>query len=392
MLTSPLLEASRAWEETKGDVERQQLIAAASKLINELENPAEKLARIGWGDPSRTAALQAAFELGLLQKLSEEPKKSGELAEGTGADPLLVGRILKHLAAYSLVKETGADQYAATPFTYATSDPTLRGGLIYSFDGMIPTFHHLPSFLAKTDYKVPSDNGDGPVQHALKTDKPFFAILQKNIRLGSAFNDFMTGYGKARPSWVDYYPVQERLITGSPQDTPLLVDVGGGLGRDISHFNATFSDVAGALILQDTPSVVTQARSATPPLPSAITAIAHDFFTPQPASAQNARAYYLHLVLHDWDDASCRTILGHIRDAMKPGHSKLLVNENVLEDVGAPWQQTSLDWTMMAMLVNRERTKSQWTVLFESVGLKIAGVWTKDENSESIIEVVLEED
>ncbi|KAF9694600.1 hypothetical protein EKO04_007290 [Ascochyta lentis] len=391
-LTFPLLKSAQAWEETKGDVERQQLIAAASKLISDLENPAEKLARIGWGEPSRTAALQAAFELGLLQKLSEEPKTSSDLAEGTGADPLLVGRILKHLVAYYFIKETGADQYAATPFTYATSDPTIRGGLIYSFDGMIPTFHHLSSFLAKTNYKVPSDNSNGPVQHALKTDKPFFAILQEDARLGSAFNDFMTGYGKARPSWVDYYPVQERLVAGSSQDTPLLVDVGGGLGRDISHFNATFPDAAGNLILQDTSSVVTQAHSSTPPLASAITAIAHDFFTPQPASAHHARTYYLHLVLHDWDDASSCKILSHIRDAMKPGYSKLLINENMLEDVGAPWQQTSLDWTMMAMLVNRERTKSQWSALFESVGLKIAGVWSKDVNSESIIEVVLADD
>lgn len=261
--------------------------------------------------------------------------------------------------------------------------------MIYSFDGMIPTFHHLASFLAKTNYKVPNDSANGPVQHALQTDKPFFAILQENARLGSAFNDFMTGYGKARPSWTDYYPVQERLLADASKDLPLLVDVGGGLGRDISHFHATFPESEGALILQDTTSVIAQAGSSVPALPPAVTATAHDFFTPQPDSAHHARAYYLHLVLHDWDDEHSRKILGHIRDAMKPGYSKLLINENVLEDVGAPWQQTSLDWTMMAMLVNRERTKSQWTELLESVGLRIEGVWRKDVSSESVIEAVL---
>jgi hypothetical protein len=253
---------------------------------------------------------------------------------------------------------------------------------------MIPTFHRLPSFLAKTNYQVPSDNVNGPVQHALQIDKPFFAILQENDRLGSAFNDFMTAYGKARPNWVEYYPVQERLLTGSESQTPLLVDVGGGLGHDMARFHTTFSDAKGALILQDTQSVIAQAESSTPALPSAITATAHDFFTPQPESARYARAYYLHLVLHDWDDDNSRKILGYIRDAMKPGYSKLLINENVLEDVGAPWQQTSLDWTMMAMLVNRERTKSQWTALLESVGLRIEGIWRKDISSESVIEAV----
>lgn len=92
-LTTPLAEAAQAWEEKHGDAERQQLITAASKLIEDLENPAEKLARIGWGEPSRTAALQTAFELGLFGKLGDEPKSSRVLAEDTGANPLLVGTL-----------------------------------------------------------------------------------------------------------------------------------------------------------------------------------------------------------------------------------------------------------------------------------------------------------
>ncbi|CAN9170527.1 unnamed protein product [Alternaria alternata] len=376
-LSSAVIEAAQAWEASKAELERQRLIAAATKLIEVLENPAEKLARIGWGEPSRTAALQTAFELGVFDKLTDEPQDSKVLAENTPADPLLVGI------------QTGIDSYVATPFTYATSDPTVRGGLIYSFKGMIPTFHHLPSFLAKTSYQVPNDNANGPVQHALQTKQPFFAILQDDNRLGSAFNDFMTGYGTARPSWVDYYPVHERLLNRSNDTGPLLVDVGGGLGRDISHFHSVFPEARGTLILQDTPSVIAQTQRSTPPLPAGINAMAHDFFTPQPESAQQAQAYYLHLVLHDWDDDSCRKILGHVRDAMKPGYSKLLINENVMEDFAAPWQQTSLDWTMMAMLVNRERTRGQWAALLESVGMKIEGIWRKDVSSESVIEAVV---
>ncbi|CAN9416678.1 unnamed protein product [Alternaria alternata] len=374
ILSSAVIEAAQAWEASKAELERQRLIAAATKLIEVLENPAEKLARIGWGEPSRTAALQTAFELGVFDKLTDEPQDSKVLAENTPADPLLVGRTMKHLAAYSIVSQTGIDSYVATPFTYATSDPTVRGGLIYSFEGMIPTFHHLPSFLAKTSYQVPNDNANGPVQHALQTKQPFFAILQDDSRLGSAFNDFMTGYGTARPSWVDYYPVHERLLNRS-NDTGPLLRVPRGQGH-LDPGRHTFS-------------VIAQTQRSTPPLPAGINAMAHDFFTPQPESAQQAQAYYLHLVLHDWDDDSCRKILGHVRDAMKPGYSKLLINENVMEDFAAPWQQTSLDWTMMAMLVNRERTRGQWAALLESVGMKIEGIWRKDVSSESVIEAVV---
>lgn len=38
-----------------------------------------------------------------------------------------------------------------------------------------------------------------------------------------------------------------------------------------------------------------------------------------------ARAYHLHSVLHDWDDASCLTSLRDIASAMEKGYSKLLI-------------------------------------------------------------------
>ncbi|KAF7554243.1 hypothetical protein G7Z17_g3064 [Cylindrodendrum hubeiense] len=327
------------------DEARKKVIAAASELILTLENPGEIMARIGWGEPTRTAALRTAFELGLLEKLGDKPLGSEILAAGTKADPTLVARTLKHLAANGLVKEVGKD------------------------------FDH------------------GPVQHGLKTDKPFFAILQSNPRLGSAFNNFMAGYAKARPRWVDIYPVEERLGTKTELSTnvgPLLVDVGGGLGHELSAFHASNgSNLPGQLVLQDLPSVIDQAKGSSD-LPTSIKAVAHDFFEPQPTEYRGARAYFMRLVLHDWPDAKCAVILSHLRDAMAKGHSKLLINEAVLQDTGAPWQQTSLDWTMMGMLVSRERTESQWGELLAQAGLKISGIWRKD--SESVIEAVLDSD
>jgi len=94
-LTSSLIAAAQAWQDTKADSDRRHFIAAANKLVEDLETPAETLARIGWGEPSRTAALQTAFELGVLEKLSDLPQTGQTLAEGTSADSALVGRIVK---------------------------------------------------------------------------------------------------------------------------------------------------------------------------------------------------------------------------------------------------------------------------------------------------------
>ena len=100
----------------------------------------------------------------------------------------------------------------------------------------------------------------------------------------------------------------------------------------------------------------------------------------------------MHSVLHDWPDADCRRILRHTVHAMKRGYSKLLVNENVVPDVGASWQITSLDWFMMGLAASAERTETEWRHLLESVGLKLVKIWTADSAAESLMEAVLDEE
>lgn len=73
------------------ELARQNLIASASALIQKLENPGEQMARIGWGEPSRTAALRTAYDLGLLAKIGQQPVASDELAVQVKAAPELVG-------------------------------------------------------------------------------------------------------------------------------------------------------------------------------------------------------------------------------------------------------------------------------------------------------------
>ena len=71
---------------------------------------------------------------------------------------------------------------------------------------------------------------------------------------------------------------------------------------------------------------------------------------------------------------------------MEKGSSKILINENVVPDVGAPWKMTSLDWFMMALAASSERTEAQWRNLLQSVGLKVVGIWTKGPGVQSLIE------
>jgi hypothetical protein len=81
--------------------------------------------------------------------------------------------------------------------------------------------------------------------------------------------------------WTKNYD-PSKLIDGAKLDesSPLVVDVGGNTGIDISHVLKARPDLpAGALVLQDLPEIIAKAKDL---LNSKITAMVQDFFTPQP--------------------------------------------------------------------------------------------------------------
>jgi hypothetical protein len=97
----------------------------------------------------------------------------------------------------------------------------------------------------------------------------------------------------------------------------------------------------------------------------------------------------MHSVLHDWPDETCLKILANITAAMKPGYSKLLINENVIPDTEAHWETTALDIMMLTLLSSRERTRENWEDLLTKGGLKINGIYSARNGAESLIECEL---
>ena len=84
----------------------------------------------------------------------------------------------------------------------------------------------------------------------------------------------------------------------------------------------------------------------------------------------------MHHIMHDWPDSRRIQILTQIKKAMKPGYSRLLINESVIPERGAEWEATYLDLYMMSMFGARERTVREWKVLIEEgAGMKVIGVW-----------------
>ena len=95
------------------------------------------------------------------------------------------------------------------------------------------------------------------------------------------------------------------------------------------------------------------------------------------------------MLIHEWPDEQCRIILKQTCAAMTKGYSMILINEMVMPlDKGDIFVLQS-DLSKMSVSAGMERTKDQWYKLLESVGLEVVKTWTKDVDSESLIEAML---
>ncbi|KAF7542596.1 hypothetical protein G7Z17_g11439 [Cylindrodendrum hubeiense] len=328
--------------DSNDDQARIKLAMKARSLWKSLETPRETMIRHLWAEPSVMCALTAGYDKGLWAYLAERE-----------------GRLLRHISSMGYLKEVGANTYELTNFTRSMSIPVIGAGYPCIAGACVNALGQFHEYANLKGWKDPTDVYDSPLQHGYKTKLNFFEHLHNNPPYGQQFHHHMGGYRQGRPSWMDagFFPVEERLIKGfkEAEDTTLLVDIGGSFGHDLTEFRTKFSDVPGRLILQDLPVVIEQIQK----LDDKIETMKYDFFTEQPIKA------------------------------MKPGYSKLLINENVIPETGAQWEATALDIMMLTLLASRERTRENWDSLLGKAGLKIVNVWTVANGVESLIECEL---
>ncbi|KAB5533539.1 S-adenosyl-L-methionine-dependent methyltransferase [Coniochaeta sp. 2T2.1] len=377
----------------KGDeVERLRVRAAARRLLARVESPHERAWGFCFEQPVVFAALQTCIDLGLWKAWTSNgggEKTIDQLVNFTtrpeDVEPELLRRFFRLLAAFNVVEEIGPDTFRPTPFSLAIGDEStkVRASLEAANNQYILAGHNLPRYLAKIGYKVPvevvNNNHSGSDPDGLN----FFGRLQASPKCYADFTGHMETWTLWKTPWTKLHD-PAKLVEGAKLDDgiPLVVDVGGNTGIDITHvLNAQPDLPAGALVLQDLPEMIAKAKAIVDPK---ITAMAHDFFTPQPV--KGARAYFMHAVLHDWPDEKATQLLQNTRDAMVKGYSKLFVYDIVLPPTGASISQTTMDVNMMSLLSASERTKSQWEKLLNGAGFRIVNFWPDPQEYEMLIE------
>jgi hypothetical protein len=117
-LTSRLQEQVSTYKE--GDEQsRQKLLATSSALLRAIETPSERIARMCYADNFLFIATRVLIELDVFRVVAKAkgPTKVTDLAKETGADELLLARLLKHVCTQGFVEEVGADEYVGSGIT-----------------------------------------------------------------------------------------------------------------------------------------------------------------------------------------------------------------------------------------------------------------------------------
>ena len=370
--------------------QRLSLLQSARALVNELEKPHERVMRMCYHEGAVFMATKVLVDLGVFKILTQttEPITAVKLAQDTGADRTLVERLLKHIATEFFVHESGPDTYTANDITRCIASSGAQGAIEDTFQ-LVRVVDASPDFLRETNYANPTDKDKSAWKYAYKTDQHFFEYVNSpgRERKLEALRNHMQ-FKTVGLKWYEVPGIMEAVFgddAKAGKDDVLIIDVGGSSGHDLIGFHKAHPSMPGRLILQDLPTTIQSLDSAAL-AQQGIEPVGHDFFTPQPV--YGAKVYYLKMCLHDWPNPQCIQILSQLKPALKPGYSRILLNEIVIPEEKAGWFETSVDMLMMQVHSAQERREREWRGLVDKVGgLRVRQIWDVEGAVEKVIEI-----
>lgn len=293
-----------------------------------------------------------AARLRLADRVGDAGRTVTELSAESGANPEMLLRLCRALAAFGIFAVDGSgrvNQTQQSAYLRSDASPTLYHAALY---------WGMPSTWAAW----------GNLHHTIMTGEPAFEAqfgmpnfeyLKANPNESAVFDEFM------RHSPDDRHAAVAAAYDFS--DTGVVIDIGGGNGALLRAILDAHHGVRG--ILADQSAVVAGAARVLGKQVSRCEIVAIDFFAGVPNGGD---IYTMAQILHDWSDESCLKILNNCRAAMRRG-GRLLVIERVLDGMSGQGLPMSFlaDMTMMVLFPGaKERTLAEFGRLFRESGLR----------------------
>jgi len=303
--------------------------------------------------------LAEVVRLDVPDALVQGPLTADELVRKAGirAHPVALHRALRACAALGIVTEDSVGRFGPTRLSaLLTRDGpgTLKRFVEYSGGTLWKVWSGLPEGLA---------TGNSQARAQLGMD--FFDYLAANPKALAEFGETLKAH-----SAVANVGVLERYDFSGIRT---LVDVGAGYGPLTISVLEKHADVRGVVF--DLPEVIAAAPTNLPVKNDSVARrlryAAGDMFKDVPP----ADAYVLKLIMHDWDDAACATILRNVCARLEPG-GRVICIDNVMPPLGdvSDVPQKLLDVNMMLLLPGKERTRVEWEALYRGAGLSVTAM------------------
>jgi hypothetical protein len=310
----------------------------------------------GW----TTKLLSEVTRLGVPDVLHQHgPLTSAEVVQrgSIRADPRALQRALRACAALGVFGEDPAGRFSPTPISEILTRDT-PGSL-----------KRLTEFQGGLLWKVWTGLSQG-----LETGQP-----QARAQLGMEWFEYLSAHPAAMEEFAEAmkansFTVNHGLLAHYDfSGIRKIVDVGGGLGHLAIALLGKYEQLRAVVL--DLPDVIAAGRQrlpvAAPALVERLEYAAGDMFQ----SVPSADAYLLKMIIHDWDDSRCVTVLRNCR-AQLEDHGRIVCVDVVLPPLGdtsdAPGKL--LDVNMMLVLPGKERTQAEWEQLYQDAGLEVRAI------------------
>ncbi|KAF2794875.1 S-adenosyl-L-methionine-dependent methyltransferase [Melanomma pulvis-pyrius CBS 109.77] len=351
----------------RAEIERLGRLASRA-----LETPEETMRRLIFSPlPLITTRIGQDFNLfsTLAQHSESRPASISDLSKATGLEKSILTAIMDYNGGQGVSLEVKSGFYAPTKLTHLLLQPAINDAILTFHDCVLPTFAALHGVLKSTGA---ADSLTAFQAGHNTSEKDIYVWLEDHPVQQGAFYRFMKTVNAGLPTWLDVVRFDEEVGVNAKPDEILFVDVGGGFGWQCRALRRTYPQLPGRVILQDRSDVITKAQGVEDTVPFSqlgIEAVGYDFFTAQ--LVKGARAYYLGMILHNWDDDACLKILRQQAAAMTE-NSVLLVEDYVLgERAAGAHYAAAFGIAMQAVHNARERSREDFVRLFGLVGLEL---------------------
>jgi hypothetical protein len=295
-------------------------------------------------------------ELGIADLLAAGPRDAVSLAVQTGANPDALYRVLRMLAGLGIFAET-----ANRSFQNSSLSDVLRSdapGSLRNYARWMGCGLHWRTW-GDIEYSVRTGNSALLKQYP---DKTPFEVLAGHPAEQEIFNHAMTGFAAADCAAIgDAYDFSR---------FGRIVDVGGGHGSLALTIAAKAPQAKVSVF--DLPQVIqgTRQRLSGDPLAKRMDLVSGSFLDYIPAPVDLC---VLKNIVHDWDDENAQRILSNCRKALSD-NGRVLICEMMVTAGPEAIPALVLDMEMLVAAGGRERTRTEFSELLSSAGLRLERV------------------